>query len=101
MIPAIGLLLLGLRRRQWQINSQTAVIGYLQSWATNFVNAGVKLIPLGQTAGQQLLFGLQTLLIETTQSILVWEDEQLESCGWGLALASMAHEIQYTRLFRS
>ena len=91
----------GIAAAAWQIDSQAAVMGYLQSWATNLVNAGVKLIPLGQTAGQQLLFGLQGLLIETTQSILGWEDEHLGSGGWGLALASMAHETQYTRLFRS
>lgn len=91
----------GVAAAAWRIDAQAAVMGYLQSWATNLVNAGVKLIPLGQTAGQQILFSLQDLLTETTHSVLDWEDEQLGSCGWGLALASMAHETQYSRLFRS
>lgn len=84
-----------------QIEPQTAVLSYLQSWASNLITAGVKLIPLGQTIGQQLLLDLAPLICQSTQLILTLQDENLESCGWGLALASMAHEVQYTRLFRS
>jgi urease accessory protein len=91
----------GIAAAYWQIDLTASVLGYLHSWASNLINAGVKLIPLGQTAGQQLLLELNTDLIRCTQEILVLEDEQLSSCGWGLALASMAHETQYTRLFRS
>jgi urease accessory protein len=91
----------GLAVAYWQIDLTASALGYLHSWASNLINAGVKLIPLGQTAGQQLLLELNTDLIRCTQEILVLEDEQLSSCGWGLALASMAHETQYTRLFRS
>jgi urease accessory protein len=57
--------------------------------------------PWGKRQGQQLLFELNTDLIRCTQEVVALEDEQLSSCGWGLALASMAHESQYTRLFRS
>lgn len=85
----------------WQISPDLAAIGYLHSWATNLVNAGVKLIPLGQTAGQQLLLNLHPYIISTTEQILILDDEQISSCAWGLSLASMAHEIQYSRLFRS
>ncbi|MBD2014787.1 urease accessory protein UreF [Microcoleus sp. FACHB-53] len=91
----------GLAAAYSQIDLTASVLGYLHSWASNLINAGVKLIPLGQTAGQQLLFELNTDLIRCTQEVLALEDEQLSSCGWGLALASMAHETQYTRLFRS
>jgi urease accessory protein len=85
----------------WQIDPTDAVLGYLQSWATNLISAGIKLIPLGQTAGQQLLLDLQPILEASAQSILQLPDEALESCGWGLSLASMAHETLYSRLFRS
>jgi urease accessory protein len=91
----------GLAAAYWQIDLTASVLGYLHSWASNLINAGVKLIPLGQTAGQQLLLGLNPDFTRCTQEILALEDEQLSSCGWGLALASMAHETQYTRLFRS
>lgn len=85
----------------WDINIQAAILGYLHSWVSNLITAGVKLIPIGQTAGQQLLLNLQPLISDATASILALEDDNLSCCSWGLSLASMAHEIQYTRLFRS
>ena len=92
---------LGIASAHWQIEENLAILGHLHSWATNMVNAGVKLIPLGQTAGQQLLQELHPLMETTTAEILVLPDEDLYSCSWGLGLASMQHEIQYSRLFRS
>ncbi|MCL1470940.1 urease accessory protein UreF [Argonema antarcticum] len=91
----------GIAAAHWQICDRASVLGYLHSWATNLVTAGVKLIPLGQTAGQQLLLDLHPTIISATTEILALDDDQLSSCGWGLSLASMAHETQYTRLFRS
>ena len=83
------------------IDEQTAVLGYLHSWASNLVSAGVKLIPLGQTAGQRLVLNLSEPIDVTLERILLLPDDQLFSCSWGLSLASMAHETQYSRLFRS
>ena len=85
----------------WQIEPQAAVLGYLHSWASNLVTAGVKLIPLGQTQGQQVLFALYPSLEQTAVASLKLENEELSSCSWGLAIASMNHETLYTRLFRS
>ncbi|MCT7970812.1 urease accessory protein UreF [Laspinema olomoucense] len=91
----------GMAASYWQIPPDVALLGYLHSWACNFIGAGVKLIPLGQTAGQQLLFNLQPNLVTAVQTILRVEDDELSSCTWGLSLASMQHETQYSRLFRS
>ncbi|MBD0335875.1 MAG: urease accessory protein UreF, partial [Cyanobacteria bacterium Co-bin13] len=87
----------GLTAAHWQIDAQTSVLGYLQSWATNLINAAVKLVPLGQTAGQKLLLDLYPTVAATAQSVLLLPDDQLESSGWGLSLASMQHETLYTR----
>ncbi|MBW4471034.1 MAG: urease accessory protein UreF [Stenomitos rutilans HA7619-LM2] len=86
---------------RWQIGLHPAVLGYLHGWATNLVNAGIKLIPLGQTAGQQLLLHLQPVIQQTVAVALTLPDQDLHSCTWGLSLASMRHETQYSRLFRS
>lgn len=91
----------GIAASHWQIDKSAALLGYLHSWATNLITAGVKLIPLGQTTGQQLLLELHTHINNAGEEILALKDDNLSSCGWGLALASMAHETQYTRLFRS
>jgi urease accessory protein len=85
----------------WRITRDAAVLGYLQSWAANLVNAGVKLIPLGQTAGQRLLWELQTAIGEAARDAATVADEDLAVSNWGQALASMRHEAQYSRLFRS
>ncbi|MDJ0738067.1 MAG: urease accessory protein UreF [Nostocaceae cyanobacterium] len=85
----------------WEINLQGTLLGYLHSWVGNLITAGIKLIPLGQTAGQKLLLELQPLLSAAILQIMSMEDDDLGCCSWGLSLASMQHETQYTRLFRS
>jgi urease accessory protein len=91
----------GIAVAHWDINIKAALLGYLHCWATNLITAGVKLIPLGQTAGQQLLLDLQGLLNTAMEEAIALEDDNLSCCSWGLSLASMQHETQYTRLFRS
>lgn len=91
----------GIAAAYWQITIEEATQGFLYSWINNLVSAGVRLIPLGQTAGQQVLFTLHGGVLAQTPIILDLADEDLYSCSWGLGLASMNHETQYTRLFRS
>jgi urease accessory protein len=91
----------GIAIAHWQISIKAGLLGYLHSWASNLITAGVKLIPLGQTAGQQLLLDLHPLFSAVALEIIALEDDQLACCSWGLSLASMQHETQYTRLFRS
>lgn len=85
----------------WQVDLQSAILGYLHSWASNLVNAGVRLIPLGQTQGQRLLLQLYPQMEETVGTILELTDDELWNCSWGLTIASMTHETLYSRLFRS
>ena len=91
----------GIVAAAWQLEPTAALLGYLQSWATNLVSAGIKLIPLGQTAGQQILLNLEAEIYSAVEVSLVLPDDALESCGLGLSLASIAHETLYSRLFRS
>lgn len=86
---------------QWQISAGDAVAGYLWSWAENQVAAAIKLVPLGQTAGQRILLKLgQTIpaLVAAAQQI---EDEHIGQVAHTQAMASAWHERQYSRLFRS
>ncbi len=99
--PSNYVVVFGIAAAAWQIPLPETLLGYLQSWATNQITAGIKLIPLGQTTGQKLLLDLQPSFIQASQEILTLTDDDLSSCNWGLTLASMAHETQYTRLFRS
>jgi urease accessory protein len=85
----------------WQIEEEMTLNAYLHSWASNLINAGVRLIPLGQTAGQKILQQINFQIEEIYQDIVKLEDNEIYSCTLGLSLASMNHEDQYTRLFRS
>lgn len=86
---------------QWQITPESLSRGYLWSWLENAVMAGVKLVPLGQTAGQQLLLRLSETLPARLQHALALADDEVGSATPALAIASSRHETQYSRLFRS
>lgn len=85
----------------WEIALPDALLGYFQSWSSNLIAAGIKLIPLGQTDGQRIGWAMQEPIAAAVLAVLALEDDDLGSCGWGVALASMQHEVLYSRLFRS
>jgi urease accessory protein len=85
----------------WELDLNLGVISYLHSWVANLVSSGVKLIPLGQTSGQEILFQLNKIIPEISAEILQLDDNNLSSSNLGLTLASINHETLYTRLFRS
>ena len=91
----------GLVAAHWQIAQQAAVLGFLQSWATNLIAAAIKLIPLGQTVGQKILLDLTPALETTTAQCLETPLEDAALSNWGTSLAGMQHETLYSRLFRS
>ena len=93
-----GMALAGVR---WQIPPENLARGYLWSWLENAVMAGVKLVPLGQTDGQQLLFEISDSLTEGLATACTLADDAIGSSTPALAIASSRHETQYTRLFRS
>ena len=85
----------------WDIVLPDALLGYFQSWSSNLIAAGIKLIPLGQTDGQRIGCAMQKPIAEAVLNVLVLDDDNLGNCSWGVALASMQHETLYSRLFRS
>jgi urease accessory protein len=78
-----------------------AVAAFLQAVAANFISAGVRLIPLGQTDGQRLVAAMEPLLANTTRRAMACPLEKIASATFRADLASMRHEAQHTRLFRS
>ena len=77
------------------------VNAYLQALAANLISAGVRLVPLGQTEGQRLLARLQPLVVATATRALASALEDVGGAAFRADIASMRHETQYTRLFRS
>ncbi len=85
----------------WQIPKRACLLGYAWSWVENQVAAAMKLVPLGQTAGQQILLALAGRLPGAVDCALRVNDDGIGASAPALAIASAKHETQYTRLFRS
>jgi urease accessory protein len=90
-----------LAAQQWSIPLEKAAQGFAWAWLENLVISGVKIVPLGQAAGQRILRDLAEPLAESVEIGLTLNDEQIGSSSPALAYASAKHETQYTRLFRS
>lgn len=74
---------------------------FLHAQASNWISAGVRLIPLGQTDSQRVLAALEPLIASTAERALTATLDDLGSATFRADIASMRHETQYTRLFRS
>jgi urease accessory protein len=78
-----------------------ALHAYLQAMAANLISTGVRLVPLGQTDGQRVLAALERVITVTAERALVTPLDGVGGAAFRADLASMRHETQYTRLFRS
>ncbi|WP_062378947.1 urease accessory protein UreF [Pseudomonas abietaniphila] len=90
-----------LAARAWQIDPQDALAAWLWSWLENQLAVLMKTLPLGQQAAQRLTSELLPLLQDAQHYATELDPEHIGSAAFGLSLASMAHERQYSRLFRS
>jgi len=98
--PALSVVL-GARSAKEDIPVGLALPSYLQGYLANLVTAGVRLIPLGQTDGQLAIAALEGAVLATSARARNATIDDLGSSAFMVDLASMAHETQYTRLFRS
>jgi urease accessory protein len=74
---------------------------FLHAVTSNWISAGARLVPLGQTDSQRLLADLEPVVADTAKRALAASLDDLGSATFRADLASMRHETQYTRLFRS
>jgi urease accessory protein len=98
--PALAVVF-GVRSGREGVPVSLALPAFLQSYIANLVTAGVRLIPLGQTDGQLAIAELEEAVL--AGSVQAWKSSinDLGSAAFMVDLASMSHETQYTRLFRS
>ena len=84
---------------------EPALTAFLHAAVANLVSAAQRLVPLGQTDGQRLLRDLQPAVLALVAQAISLPDQdpfiQLGNCTLVAELGCMAHEIQYTRLFRT
>jgi urease accessory protein len=75
--------------------------GFFHALTSNWISAAARLVPLGQTDSQRVLASLEPVVVATAQRALTATLDDLGSATFRADLASMRHEAQYTRLFRS
>jgi urease accessory protein len=85
----------------WGITAHEAACGYLWAWAENQVLAAVKIVPLGQSAGQRMLDALIQDIPAIATAAAELTDDDIGSAAPLHLIACAAHETQYTRLFHS
>jgi len=78
-----------------------ALIGFLEAFAANLVSAGLRLGIIGQTDGQRILAALEPVVGNAAAAALSRKAADFGAATFAADLASMAHESQYMRLFRS
>ncbi len=78
-----------------------ALHAFLTAVVSNWISAGIRLIPLGHTDGQRLLGGLEPAVAAAAQCALAARLDDVGSTTFRADIASARHETQYTRLFRS
>ncbi len=86
---------------QRQVSQSLCLQGYLWAWCENQMMAAIKLVPLGQTSGQRILQSLTASIPDWVTVALHLEDDDIGTILPGQVMASMQHETQYSRLFRS
>jgi urease accessory protein len=74
---------------------------FVQAFAANLVSAGVRLIPLGQTDGLRVIARLEPVIPAIVERALASSLDDIGGAAIAADVASMRHETQYTRLFRS
>ena len=82
-------------------NARDALLAYAFGWAENMVQAAIKAVPLGQSAGQRILARLAQEIPAAAEHALALPDAARQAFSPMLAILSARHEHQYSRLFRS
>ena len=80
---------------------RAALLAFAFGWAENMVQAAIKSVPLGQSAGQRILSALATDIPHAVDRALDTAFDDLQAFSPMLAILSARHEVQYSRLFRS
>jgi len=75
--------------------------GFAFGWAENMVQAAIKSVPLGQSAGQRMLARLVGEIPAAVTHAMALGDDERQAFTPLLAILSARHETQYSRLFRS
>ncbi|MDI6027360.1 urease accessory protein UreF [Corticibacterium sp. UT-5YL-CI-8] len=90
-----------LAAEHWALPAGEALRGLMWSVVESQVAASIRLVPLGQTAGQRILIAADEVIERAAVHAESLPDDEIGNASIGMAMASAWHETQYSRLFRS
>jgi urease accessory protein len=99
--PIIYPVAVGLVSAAHGIPLEPTLHAFLHAVVSNWISAGARLVPLGQTDSQRVLAQLEADVAATARRAIAASTDDLGSATFRADLASLRHETQYTRLFRS
>jgi urease accessory protein len=83
------------------IDENLTASAYLQAFSSNLISAAIRLVPLGQTTGLQVLVAIEPVILRVAGDTATASLDDIGGCTFRADVAAMRHETQYTRLFRS
>jgi urease accessory protein len=83
------------------IELEDALLGYLEAFAANLVSAGLRLGLIGHTGAQRIIAELEPTVCAAARAVVSRDPDDFGAATFAVDLASMVHETQYSRLFRS
>ncbi|MEP3045342.1 MAG: urease accessory protein UreF [Roseibium sp.] len=92
---------LGLVTAMHDIPEEASISSFLHAFTANLISVAVRAVPLGQNNGQKVLAALEPVIFSVTREALEAGLDDLGTSTFLADIASMAHETQYSRLFRS
>jgi len=78
-----------------------ALLAYLQGFCAALTSVAVRLVPLGQTQGLEVLHGLMPVITATAARAAAATRDDLGSITFHADIAAMKHETQHSRVFRT
>jgi urease accessory protein len=100
--PALPLpVAIGLSMRGLDVPLPDILALFLQGFAAQMISVGVRFIPLGQSAGQAILAGLGSYILQTARDAATASLDDIATTTIGADMASMAHETQEVRIYRT
>jgi len=87
--------------RRWNVECRQACLGFLWNWLENQLTVAAKTVPIGQTDVQRISQRMLPVLVRAVDNGMTLEDDDINGGLPGVVMASMLHETQYSRLFRS
>ena len=94
-------LVFGLLAAAMQLDKAATLQAFYYNAVVGLITNGVKLIPLSQMAGQEMLIELHTVIVQTVQASMQPQWQQLGATTLATDIRAMQHERLYTRLYMS